>query len=246
MGREFWRGMRGGGDSGAKTFRVHCFRELDTPGTAHQDDGPSSQSNSVSVKQTPARSLKNELYDGVRKALRYAHCRHLSGRELSFCRLASGIRNAEMKWTSPEKLDLYGVRLVGWPSTVPSQNPSSLKFDQNKLLLEALENGTMRFESSIVSSNSFIDPSNPTPLDEQGDSEDLDFSWAYDADGGNPPVCFCLIYFFFTSGIYFCQNTSQDLIWEHSSSSSNTNTANKFTGDSSSQPSSRKRPRREG
>ncbi|KAF8206402.1 hypothetical protein K438DRAFT_1525392, partial [Mycena galopus ATCC 62051] len=57
-----------------------------------------------------ARSLKADLYDGVRKALRST----------------SGVRNAEMKWTNPALLATYGVYLVGWPPTIPAQNPSSL------------------------------------------------------------------------------------------------------------------------
>lgn len=123
-------------------------------------------------------------------------------------RLASGIRNAEMKWTSPEKLNVYGVRLVGWPSAIPAQNPSTLKTNQNKLLLDSLENGTMRFERIIVPSGSTepIDHSNTPaagPFDGQRGNEDIDFSWAYDADGGNPSVCFWLICSCSTSGFIF-------------------------------------------
>ena len=58
----------------------------------------------------------------------------------------SGVRNAEMKWTNHERLDVYGVRLVGWPSDIPVANPSSLKASQNKIILDCLENGTLRFE----------------------------------------------------------------------------------------------------
>ena len=101
-------------------------------------------------------------------------------------RLASGIRNAEMKWSNPERLDVYGVRLVGWPEGIPAQNPSSLKAGQNKALLEALQSGSMRFERSD-------DPTRLRPPAQVSDpnEEDAaeDFSWAYDADAGlnSPP-----------------------------------------------------------
>ncbi len=88
-----------------------------------------------------------------------------------------------MKWTNPEKLDTYGVRLLGWPEGVPAQNPSSLKSGQNKLLLEALQNGTMRFERLSYGS--------PAPVSkklgkEEGFGDTEDFSWAYDADAAPP------------------------------------------------------------
>jgi len=75
-----------------------------------------------------------------------------------------------MKWTNPERLDSYGVRLVGWPSEIPAQNPSTLKQNQNKQLLQALENGSLRFER-IVKETEVAET--PAELDE-------DFSWAYD------------------------------------------------------------------
>lgn len=79
---------------------------------------------------------------------------------------------------------MYGVRLVGWPEGVPSQNPSSLKSGQNKLLLDALQKGTMRFQRlshvpSIVESEGTKGPADIT-----ADEATEDFSWAYDADAG--------------------------------------------------------------
>lgn len=55
------------------------------------------------------------------------------------------MRNAEMKWSNHDKLHGYGIRLEGWPPSVPKQNPSSLSTAQNKFILEALQNGTMVF-----------------------------------------------------------------------------------------------------
>lgn len=100
-------------------------------------------------------------------------------------RSASGVRSAEMKWTNPERLDMYGVRLVGWPEGVPSQNPSTFKVSQNKILLEALQNGSMRFEK-ITSAN----PTQAGSVEEGSkvdeDDSHEDFSWAYDADASPP------------------------------------------------------------
>ncbi|KAF7336644.1 hypothetical protein MVEN_02098900 [Mycena venus] len=139
LGREFWRGHRGGGDAGAKAFKLHCFKSgARTPTTSNAEASSSATAPPPSIpKIAPARSLKADLYDGVRKALRSA----------------SGVRNAEMKWTNPALLATYGVCLVGWPPTIPAQNPSSLKANQNKELLEALESGTMRFVRTLTTPN---------------------------------------------------------------------------------------------
>jgi hypothetical protein len=86
-----------------------------------------------------------------------------------------------MKWTNPERLDVYGVRLIGWPEGVPAQNPSHFKASQNKMLLEALQNGSMRFEK--------IAPTNPRQEEDSKANENdphEDFSWAYDADASPP------------------------------------------------------------
>ena len=86
-----------------------------------------------------------------------------------------------MKWTNPERLDVYGVRLIGWPEGVPAQNPSTFKVSQNKILLEALQNGSMRFEKII--------PATPRQDEASKADEDdphEDFSWAYDADASPP------------------------------------------------------------
>ena len=90
-----------------------------------------------------------------------------------------------MKWTNPERLDMYGVRLVGWPEGVPSQNPSSLKSGQNRVLLDAIQKGTMRFER--LSHESSVTVPEETENVEEASSANMtteDFSWAYDVDAG--------------------------------------------------------------
>lgn len=54
-----------------------------------------------------------------------------------------------MKWTQHQRLEIYGVHLVGWPNDIPLQNPSALKAHQNKKLLELLNNGTLKFIKTI-------------------------------------------------------------------------------------------------
>ncbi|KDR76251.1 hypothetical protein GALMADRAFT_67652 [Galerina marginata CBS 339.88] len=168
IGREFWRGLRGGGEQGAKAFKAHATAHLQKPATdpaAVQPPTIERQTSTPPPKAGPAKSLKTEVYESVRNALR----------------VACGLRSAEMKWTNHEKLDIYGVRLVGWPESVPMQNPSTLKANQNRLVLDAIQSGVMRFErtmahsiiaAGISSSSSQVD----------GDDANEDFSWAYDAD----------------------------------------------------------------
>ena len=69
-GREFWRGLRGGGESGAKSFKLYCqSHNIFNPGDT-QDQYPPPLPQASTSKAPPARSLKAELYDHVRKALR--------------------------------------------------------------------------------------------------------------------------------------------------------------------------------
>ncbi|KAF7312243.1 hypothetical protein MIND_00237300 [Mycena indigotica] len=148
VGKEYWRGLRGGGDAGAKAFKSHCVKT--------QSHNPSSAAAAKS-NPTNARTVKSDLYEAVRKALR----------------TASGVSNAEMKWTNPSLLNIYGVRLVGWPPSIPSQNPSSLKADQNKQLLEAVEKGTLHFVRTILTNEGEPAP----PAEEQSN-----FEWAIEYD----------------------------------------------------------------
>ncbi|KAF8701732.1 hypothetical protein AX14_000304 [Amanita brunnescens Koide BX004] len=154
-GREFWRRMRNGGETGARAFKTYCIKEMpasqppfEQGSSADVTDAPE-----TTVKRTTAKNVKSELYEKAREALRRV----------------SGVRNAEMKWTNPERLDAYGVRLVGWPREIPAQNPSSLKQSQNKKLLQALENGALRFERVVEQAE-----------DHAEESAELgqDFSWA--------------------------------------------------------------------
>ena len=50
-----------------------------------------------------------------------------------------------MRWKNQGNLETYGVRLVGWPTDVPMQNPSTLSAAQNIQILNALKEGTIQF-----------------------------------------------------------------------------------------------------
>lgn len=86
-----------------------------------------------------------------------------------------------MKWTNHSKLDAYGVRLVGWPDTIPLQNPSTFSVAQNKRLLEMLGAGQISFErlDGVQTSQSWQDTVGQSlHLDEEAMFEDaIDFSW---------------------------------------------------------------------
>ena len=81
LGREFWRGLRSGGDLGAKNFKLHCLK--DTASTPDPDDptpdlleppttGDSAHAPASSAsKRTTANAVKTEIYASVRNALRF-------------------------------------------------------------------------------------------------------------------------------------------------------------------------------
>ncbi|KAI3604801.1 hypothetical protein WG66_008672 [Moniliophthora roreri] len=177
-GREFWRGLRGGGEHGATTFKQHCTKQMQvaavkspsTIGTAGVAPSNSTSSAKASPKQSSAKSVKLELYESVRKALRSV----------------SGIRNAEMKWTQPDRLYTYGVRLVGWPPDIPTQNPSSLNSSQNKRLLELLQSGTMKFIKTLVGApTDMVSDTNQEQLPLEQENHDDLFTWIN--INGDPP-----------------------------------------------------------
>lgn len=127
LGKEFWTSLRGGGTAGAKALKslaISTFQDpyLPSTSTLHGTGMPSRQ-------RETAHSLKSEVYARVRTLLR----------------ATSGIRQAEMKWTNHGNLSVYGVRLEGWPSSIPMQNPSTLSSSQNRVLRDALSNGTLKF-----------------------------------------------------------------------------------------------------
>jgi len=75
VGREFWRGFRGGGETGARSFKIHCTTQLRSKeecidGTSTQTTVPSRLSIPSAPKAYHAKSLKNDLYESVRSALR--------------------------------------------------------------------------------------------------------------------------------------------------------------------------------
>ncbi|OSD06565.1 hypothetical protein PYCCODRAFT_1474680 [Trametes coccinea BRFM310] len=185
LGREFWRGHRGCGSSGAQAFKAQCQRTRPLWHGSHRTttDPRSHSAHTESVVQTTskgsARELKAALYSAMRDALR----------------AASGMRNAEMKWTNHSKLDTYGVRVVGWPDHIPMRNPSSLSVAQNQLLFELLSSGQVHFERiDGERTTGSLQPSaehSPPHRDEDAMFEDsIDYSWAISdyVDHASDPV----------------------------------------------------------
>lgn len=162
LGREFWRSLRGGGLPGVKALKSLAISTLqDSNLSLHGTGIPSRQ------KET-AHSLKSDVYARVRTLLRST----------------SGIRNAEMKWTNHANLSVYGVRLEGWPTSIPMQNPSTLSTNQNRELRDALASGTLRFCRINTETSTAFD-STTTSYEPTGNSSDL--SWAI-SDEFNTPV----------------------------------------------------------
>ncbi|CDO73723.1 hypothetical protein BN946_scf185015.g51 [Trametes cinnabarina] len=174
LGREFWRGHRGGGSSGARLFKARCQGQAwpSSHPTAATTGSilPLMAASPLATQATPkgsARELKAALYAAMRDALRKA----------------SGIRNAEMKWTNHSKLDVYGVRIVGWPDQMPLQNPSSLSVAQNQLVFNMLGSGRIRFErldGGQAAGDDISDGSRSFHGEEDAMFEDsIDYSWAF-------------------------------------------------------------------
>ncbi len=106
-------------------------------------------------------------------------------------RSTSGIRNAEMKWTNHGNLSVYGVRLEGWPTSIPMQNPSTLSTSQNRELRDALASGTLKFCR--------INTETSTPFDATTSSygptaNSNDLSWAISEEFNTPVRCFLRMY----------------------------------------------------
>ncbi|KAF8529898.1 hypothetical protein JB92DRAFT_2860206 [Gautieria morchelliformis] len=142
LGKEFWTGLKGGGVNGARAFRVKCQMRREAEICSPDLDTPTPMASSNPVRPNLARTsdpdrlpirssdVKTELNAAVRHALRSA----------------SGNPSAEMRWTKPASLEeLYNVRLVGWPPDVKMRNPSNNTSRINRLLLDLIRNGNMKF-----------------------------------------------------------------------------------------------------
>lgn len=50
-----------------------------------------------------------------------------------------------MRWTKPEQIENWGVRIAGWPTDLPFRNPSNNTVQVNTRLLELLKSGHIKF-----------------------------------------------------------------------------------------------------
>ena len=87
-----------------------------------------------------------------------------------------------MKWTNHANLEAYKIRLEGWPHGIPLQNPSTLTTAQNRQILEALANGTLRFVpmEGMAGPSQLAYPDLPSTLDAEEANvfaEAVDLSW---------------------------------------------------------------------
>ncbi len=181
LGKEFWTSLRGGGTAGAKALKSLAI-------STFQDSAFSSTSALHGAGIAPrqketAHSLKSEVYARVRTLLRRVCNSFCHSRCLIPCRhdrATSGVRQAEMKWTNHSNLSVYGVRLEGWPSSIPMQNPSTLSSSQNRALRDALSNGTLRFCRTNHTEASTSSVAGTTSYGAAGNLKDL--SWIISED----------------------------------------------------------------
>jgi hypothetical protein len=74
LGREFWRGLRSGGDVGAKNFKNYCLKGTEASTVA--TDEPTMAAGTIGPvlapvwKRSHTNTLKTEVYANVRNALR--------------------------------------------------------------------------------------------------------------------------------------------------------------------------------
>jgi hypothetical protein len=191
-GREFWRGQRYGGQSGAKAFQIHCLKRAaassSTPSDSTQDKTVTVASSSSPVESSSGAKVKTELYEAFRNALRCFCFILINQRTNVVGRATSGVRNAEMKWTSHSRLELYGVSIIGWPDDIPCQNPSTLKIYQNKKILQLFKDGVIRFvriirtaKGETTTEAEATEPAKDSSMDVDGDP----FMWAVNDSYGD-------------------------------------------------------------
>ncbi|EJD48181.1 hypothetical protein AURDEDRAFT_183536 [Auricularia subglabra TFB-10046 SS5] len=120
IGKAFWDSLKMGGNSGVKMFKNHCKLAVASGET---------DSAALAAGKKCKNSLKSELNTAMRVALRNA----------------SGNSSAEMRWTKPEQIENWGVRIAGWPQDLPFRNPSNNTVQVNSRLLDLLKAGTIKF-----------------------------------------------------------------------------------------------------
>ncbi|KAG8750299.1 hypothetical protein FRC11_010539 [Ceratobasidium sp. 423] len=129
IGLEFWKGLRGGGLAGLKSLKLRCKANRETMGGIPERLGTSTVVAAPSTASRKSLDIKQELNSAMRNALREA----------------AGDPLAEMRWTKPEQLEGYGVRIIGWPPEIALRNPSNNPVRDNKTLLQLLKSGQLRF-----------------------------------------------------------------------------------------------------
>lgn len=74
LGRDFWRGLRNGGDAGARLFKHQCkaasVAARSSGAAAASSCATGSERTLSGTRRTPAVALKNNLYNEMRTALR--------------------------------------------------------------------------------------------------------------------------------------------------------------------------------
>jgi hypothetical protein len=164
IGREFWRGLRGGGDAGSRAFKNASKAAHDSL-HGHSVSTLSSQTQDPPLVPLKSQAIKSELVRVVRQKLRRVTLNEHyfeNGAHCNAYRESTRIRDAEMKWTKPQSLESsYGIKLMGWPPSIPFQNPSNNNMESNRLLLDGFVNGSIKFvRLSDIQSEPQVTPKN--------------------------------------------------------------------------------------
>ncbi|KAH7325287.1 hypothetical protein B0J17DRAFT_681770 [Rhizoctonia solani] len=129
IGLEFWKGLRGGGLAGLKSLKLRCKANRENMSSGVPERVGATAPVATSTASRKSLDIKQELNSAMRNALREA----------------AGDPLAEMRWTKPEQLEGYGVRIIGWPPEIALRNPSNNPVRDNKTLLQLLKSGQLRF-----------------------------------------------------------------------------------------------------
>lgn len=71
LAREYWRGMRGGGEAGAKGLQAFCLKKTPAITSGESPSSSSTTADAPMPRASTAKTIKAEVYTNVRDALRW-------------------------------------------------------------------------------------------------------------------------------------------------------------------------------
>lgn len=71
LAREYWRGMRGGGEAGAKSLQTFCLKKMQEITSGESYSSGSTTADAHIQRASNAKTIKAEVYTNIRDALRW-------------------------------------------------------------------------------------------------------------------------------------------------------------------------------